>query len=472
MSTPQASQGTPRPEERARAGGRAVAWVWPILWVALAACSKGPSTGAAAPVPASSVGLTAESELLLLNGCEIRSRAGQLLQLFPGTRCAFMPGGDLVLLELAQLLRMDRHRRLLWKVPVRGHHELDVTPEGTIVVLSHVDHTYNGRPVRFDMFEHRDGDGKLLFRWDTFEHIQEIQKLHAPHPFLDAGPGRPPSSPPFVVIPSILFHSPGYRPARGSEEAKRRAHMPRLVASGPTADTRVLGPQGLPERAVDGMDPGPTPPDWLRAMLQPSDGATATDDTGGPASQRQAAVLEYYHLNSVQVLPPNAVQARIPAFKPGNFLLSFCNFSFLAIVEAGTGRLLWSYTLPGYYPGQHDARLLDNGHILMFVNNNLCSKGFCSSVVELDPLSRAITWEYRAEPPESFHSVFMGSVQRLPNGRTLVCSTPQKKAGELFEVSPDKEVVWRWTIPVGDHYRPMKARLVTAGPYLDLLEPF
>jgi hypothetical protein len=85
--------------------------------------------------------------------------------------------------------------------------------------------------------------------------------------------------------------------------------------------------------------------------------------------------------------------------------------------------------------------LLDNGRLLIFDNGTQRSY---SRVIELDPVTLEVTWEYRADPPESFHSKWRGSSQRLPNGNTLICETD---AGHVFEVTPQGERVWEFWNP-------------------------
>jgi hypothetical protein len=68
-----------------------------------------------------------------------------------------------------------------------------------------------------------------------------------------------------------------------------------------------------------------------------------------------------------------------------------------------------------------------------------------SRVIEIDPATNQIVWEYRGEPPFSFYSPVISSAERLPNGNTLIC---EGSAGRLFEVTPDKEIVWEYINPV------------------------
>ncbi|MCX6842780.1 MAG: aryl-sulfate sulfotransferase [candidate division WOR-3 bacterium] len=56
-------------------------------------------------------------------------------------------------------------------------------------------------------------------------------------------------------------------------------------------------------------------------------------------------------------------------------------------------------------------------------------------------------WQYIATPPSSFYSSQLGSVQRLPNGNTLIC---EGNKGRFFELGPDSVTVWKYTNPVSD----------------------
>jgi hypothetical protein len=56
-------------------------------------------------------------------------------------------------------------------------------------------------------------------------------------------------------------------------------------------------------------------------------------------------------------------------------------------------------------------------------------------------------WQYTATPPTSFYSSQLGSVQRLPNGNTLICEGTK---GRFFEVRPDSQTVWTYINPVSD----------------------
>jgi len=350
----------------------------------------------------------------LLDGCEIRSLDGALLKVLAGSLCVILDSGDVISALDDELVRHDPLGRILWRLPISAHHDMNLTSADSVVLVSgsrqrHVDPT-TGRAVRYDAFQHISVEGDVLFDWGTWEHRDELRALHRPHPMLE---GRTPEIaeryPSISPRPSLLFH----------ELARITGVMPEhLVASWDKATEDHFLPDSAPEQQR------------LRAV--PS-----------------RAPLGYYHINSVQRLDDNLLAASNPAFRAGNYLLSFCNFSFLAIVDQESGHIVWHHKLAGEHPGQHSVRLQASGRITMFVNNESCSGGFCSTLVELDPISGQRTWSWRADPPESFHSLIAGAVEKQPSGNYVVSWSPSAGQLQMFEVDPSGEAVWRWNRPSG-----------------------
>jgi len=144
------------------------------------------------------------------------------------------------------------------------------------------------------------------------------------------------------------------------------------------------------------------------------------------------------HTNALDVLDGTAADA-VPAFRAGNLLVSSRALSFLAVVDPVRGAVEW--TLQGSFRGQHDPRLLPNGHLLLFDN---CGRGEASTVVELDPASGRTLWEYRGTAASPFYSRFCGTAERLANGNTLITESDR---GRAFEVTPAGEIVWEFWNP-------------------------
>jgi hypothetical protein len=115
---------------------------------------------------------------------------------------------------------------------------------------------------------------------------------------------------------------------------------------------------------------------------------------------------------------------------------------------------------------QHNAhwipkRLPGEGHVLLFNNGMRRPGGEYSSVDEFvlpvdsqghytgepgKPFAPAqLVWSYSAPSKKDFLSSFISGAQRLPNGNTLACSGAN---GTLIEVTPEKQIVWKYINPV------------------------
>lgn len=67
-----------------------------------------------------------------------------------------------------------------------------------------------------------------------------------------------------------------------------------------------------------------------------------------------------------------------------------------------------------------------------------------SRVLEVNPKTNKIAWEYKDRNTVKFRSPVAGGAQRLPNGNTLICESTK---GLLFEVTRDKQIVWEFVSP-------------------------
>lgn len=162
-----------------------------------------------------------------------------------------------------------------------------------------------------------------------------------------------------------------------------------------------------------------------------------------PTHWKDATFVDLLHPNSVEFMRHPHLAARDPLYAPSNVLVSFRHQDAIAVFDWTAKRLVWSWG-PGHLSGQHDATVLDNGHILLF-DNGIDRRW--SRIVELDPLSETIVWEYRASEPRRFFSLRKGTSQRLANGNTLIANSD---SGEAFEVTPQGEIVWRFLNPNRD----------------------
>lgn len=155
---------------------------------------------------------------------------------------------------------------------------------------------------------------------------------------------------------------------------------------------------------------------------------------------------DYFHMNTITVLPDTPLGVRDPRFRQGNLLISFRNVNQIAVLEKDTYHLLWVWG-EGQLEWPHHPTMLPDGHILIFDNG---TQREYSRVVELDPSTESIVWEYRGDPPGEFYSNTRGSAQRLPNGNTLIC---ESNDGRAFQVTKEGEVVWEWLNPITEEWR-------------------
>lgn len=121
---------------------------------------------------------------------------------------------------------------------------------------------------------------------------------------------------------------------------------------------------------------------------------------------------------------------------------------------------------------QHDAQWIPRGfrgggNILVYNNGRGRLDGAYSSVDEILPpankkgkyyrkKSQAFgpdkpLWTYTAPQKTDFYSSHISGCQRLPNGNTLICSGEK---GNFFEVTSDKNIVWKFINPVFGAPRP------------------
>ena len=151
-------------------------------------------------------------------------------------------------------------------------------------------------------------------------------------------------------------------------------------------------------------------------------------------------VADLFHCNSVEWAHHKHLEGRHPIYGPSCVLVCFRHQHRVAVFDWDQAKLVWAWGL-GELSGPHDAHYLENGNLLIY-DNGVRQKR--SRIIELDPLTGEIVWQYQATPPESFFSLTKGSNQRLPNGNTLIANSDN---GEAFEVTRDGEVVWRFICP-------------------------
>jgi len=181
---------------------------------------------------------------------------------------------------------------------------------------------------------------------------------------------------------------------------------------------------------------------------------------------------DWLHINSMSLLGENHWydETGEERFNPENIIISSRSANFVAIISRATGNIVWrvgpdfSEGTPehnlGQFIGQHHAhmiprRLPGEGNILVFDNGGQSGYGGStlyprytrdySRVIECNPVTLEIVWQYGAENGEGrFFSYHISSAQRLPNGNTMITDGTN---GRIFEVTPDKQNIWEFISP-------------------------
>ena len=126
-------------------------------------------------------------------------------------------------------------------------------------------------------------------------------------------------------------------------------------------------------------------------------------------------------------------------------MVSFRSISVVGLIDKKSGEFDWKIG-PEILSQQHDPSLLDNGNVLVFDNGLLkryASRTF-SRVIEIDPCSMEIVWEYIEEPYYNFYSPHISGARRLPNGNTLIT---EGAFGRMFQVTMEGGIVWEYINP-------------------------
>jgi hypothetical protein len=138
---------------------------------------------------------------------------------------------------------------------------------------------------------------------------------------------------------------------------------------------------------------------------------------------------DVFHTNTLEVLNGRR------GFQKGHVLLSVLKLDALAVLDPEREEIVWAAT--GSWRRQHQPTLLDDGGLLLF--DNLGSGGGRSRVIEIDPRTLRVRWQYG-----DLFSKTLGSCQRLPNGNTLIT---ESENGRAVEVTRDGRVVWEFNNP-------------------------
>ena len=275
-----------------------------------------------------------------------------------------LPNRELLVLneDPRKLMRLDWESSLIWETHEQVHHDLDISADGDIYVLT-------ASNERLDL-----GDGPLPIR---------------DHAIVIIGPDG---------------------------NVKRRVPFSQLLR--------------------DKLDP-----EALREFV-------ASGEKVGKRYRLMGEFVDVFHTNTLAIIP----RTFSDTFRKGFVLVSARNLNLIGVIDLERETLVWSWG-KGELDWPHQPPLLASGNLLIFDNG--FHRGY-SRVIEIDPSSGSIVWEFKGNPPKSFRSRTMGGVQGLPNGNVLVTESLK---GHAFEITRDGTVVWEFFNPDVDEERKKRATI-------------
>jgi len=157
----------------------------------------------------------------------------------------------------------------------------------------------------------------------------------------------------------------------------------------------------------------------------------------GAGSLKNDSPYDLFHTNSVRVMEKN----KNGLWQKGDILISVRELNTIAVIDPRAEKIKWSWGV-NVLDRQHDASFLDNGNISVF-DNGAKHRNF-SRVIEVNPRTEKIVYEYKAHPPESFYSKTRGAAIKLPNGNWLIT---ESDSGHVFEITESGKIVWEFFNP-------------------------
>jgi len=163
-----------------------------------------------------------------------------------------------------------------------------------------------------------------------------------------------------------------------------------------------------------------------------------------PDINLNASSIDYVHSNALEL------------DNDGNILLSSRHLDEITKIDRQTGDIIWrlggknnQFTFvndPIGFSHQHCIRRLPSGNVILYDDGNLHVPAFsraCEYALDENGKTATLVWQYRNNP--DYYAPAMGSVQRLPNGNTLIgwgATNPT-----LTEVRPDGSKALELTLP-------------------------
>ena len=145
--------------------------------------------------------------------------------------------------------------------------------------------------------------------------------------------------------------------------------------------------------------------------------------------------LDVFHTNTIEVIGED-----MEVFSKGDIMVSVPIIHSIIVFDPVTEEIKWMWGA-GVLDFPHQPTMTSDNNILVFDNGY--SRTY-SRILEVDPDTKKIVYEYDGRPDNGFYSKTRGGAQKLPNNNYLITETNK---GHVFEVTPEGQKVWGWTNP-------------------------
>ncbi len=246
--------------------------------------------------------------------------------------------------------------KVIWKKHFKFHHEVYLSPKGTIFTFTKETHDYNNYKVDFDIIFEFDKNGKELQHFSFWDHLKEFQPYHAKYGIDVAAPA--------ILRPLIpLWQSLSPR----SEEAYDYFHLNSFYM--------------VPHNPLEGKNPAFRPGNWLISIFHGSMVFILDQDTKKilwhAVGNEIEEGLEGQH--SASMLP----DGDILLFENG----SNRKASRILVIDPLSLKIKWQYKNMNFFsPSRGFVQALPNGNF--FVTESTKGHAF-----ELTP-NKKIVWDY------------------------------------------------------------------------------
>lgn len=148
------------------------------------------------------------------------------------------------------------------------------------------------------------------------------------------------------------------------------------------------------------------------------------------------------HCNAISLVGPGFASHH-EGVSDGDVLVCLRNLGLVVVLNPESEKIVWATNGPWSHP--HDPDPLENGNLLIFDNYIVQGQEHGSAVLEFDPKTRDIVWQYAGTAESPFRSDLRSRQQLLPGGNVLIT---EADGGRLLEVARDGQVVWEFINPI------------------------